>query len=109
MSSQDETRPGTPEGSRPIFVDSPFVMCSTVRTPILALMAAVVCMAAMAASGCTHDAAPAPPAPAIRRVVLITIDTLRADRVGVYGGAAHTPNIDAVARSGVWFTRAYAA
>ena len=37
-------------------------------------------------------------------VVLITIDTLRADRVGCYGyRQARTPNLDALAREGVMF------
>jgi arylsulfatase A-like enzyme/Flp pilus assembly protein TadD len=37
-------------------------------------------------------------------VVLITIDTLRADRVGCYGyKQAHTPNLDSLARQGVFF------
>jgi arylsulfatase A-like enzyme/Flp pilus assembly protein TadD len=37
-------------------------------------------------------------------VVLITIDTVRADRVGCYGyREAHTPNLDALAREGVLF------
>jgi choline-sulfatase len=42
-----------------------------------------------------------------QRVVLITIDTLRADRVGCYGAArAHTPTLDAAAASGVRFETA---
>ena len=49
-----------------------------------------------------------PPAP-IRSVVLITIDTLRADRVGAYGWtAARTPAMDALAARGARFTRAFA-
>jgi choline-sulfatase len=54
----------------------------------------------------------APPVakPAAHNLVLITIDTLRADHVGAYGYArAHTPTLDAVARAGVLFERAYAA
>lgn len=48
-------------------------------------------------------------APAARSVVLITIDTLRADRVGAYGLAtARTPVLDALAREGARFARAYA-
>ena len=40
-------------------------------------------------------------------IVLISIDTLRADRVGAYGyAAAKTPAIDALAREGVLFERA---
>jgi choline-sulfatase len=45
-----------------------------------------------------------PPKP---NVVLITIDTLRADRLGCYGyKSAHTPNIDRIASEGVMFTNA---
>lgn len=41
-------------------------------------------------------------------VLLITIDTLRADRLGAYGDAkARTPALDALARGGVVFERAY--
>jgi arylsulfatase A-like enzyme/Flp pilus assembly protein TadD len=42
-------------------------------------------------------------------VLLITLDTTRADRLGCYGYArAATPNIDALARQGVLFANAYA-
>ena len=40
-------------------------------------------------------------------VVLIVADTLRADHLGSYGGPAHTPNLDALAASGVRFANAY--
>lgn len=40
-------------------------------------------------------------------VILITVDTLRADRIGVYGFArAHTPTLDQFAREGVRFAKA---
>jgi Sulfatase/HEAT repeats len=43
-----------------------------------------------------------------RDVLLISVDALRADHVGAYGYARHTtPNIDALARSGIVFTHAY--
>src|SRR5690242_5338918 len=46
----------------------------------------------------------APAWPRTPNVVLITIDTVRADHVGCYGdGDARTPNLDALARGGVLF------
>jgi len=39
-------------------------------------------------------------------VVLITLDTFRADHLGVLGGEAETPNLDALAASGSLFTNA---
>lgn len=52
------------------------------------------------------------PAGSARRtpnVVIITVDTLRADRVGAYGSeSAATPSIDRLAARGVRFERAYA-
>jgi hypothetical protein len=51
-----------------------------------------------------------PSTPAVRSVLLITVDTLRADHVGAYGYAkARTPVLDGLARGGVVFDRAYAA
>jgi arylsulfatase A-like enzyme len=44
-------------------------------------------------------------APGAPNVVFVTIDTLRADHVGIYGGAARTPNFDRVAAEGVRFAR----
>jgi len=47
------------------------------------------------------------PGPA--RIVLVTIDTLRADRVGAYGDlGAHTPHLDELAERGVRFDQAIA-
>lgn len=49
----------------------------------------------------------APPAPRPQRILLVTIDTLRADRVGAYGfKGAHTPTLDALAKDGVRFDTA---
>src|SRR4051812_5913747 len=52
---------------------------------------------------------PPAPIPSARNLLTITIDTLRADRVGAYGyTAAHTPTLDRLAHDGVLFTHAYA-
>jgi arylsulfatase A-like enzyme len=40
-------------------------------------------------------------------VVLIVVDTLRADHVGVYGSDVSTPNMDGLAAAGVRFSNAY--
>jgi arylsulfatase A-like enzyme len=51
--------------------------------------------------GSAHDARP--------DIVLIVVDTLRADHVSLYGHErATTPHIDALAAEGSWFPRAYA-
>ena len=49
------------------------------------------------------------PASKPKNVLLITLDTMRADRLGAYGyTAARTPNLDALARNGVRFDDATA-
>ena len=68
----------------------------------LAPVALLVLTAACAGA----DRPPTPP-PMARNVLLVTIDTLRADRLGVYG-ATHvaTPNIDRLASEGAWAPQA---
>src|SRR5687767_6652988 len=64
-------------------------------------------LVALSALGCSRSE----PAPAVRpaNVLLITLDTTRADRLGAYGySAARTPNLDALARNGVRFDDATA-
>jgi arylsulfatase A-like enzyme/Tfp pilus assembly protein PilF len=49
-----------------------------------------------------------PRAAAAHNVLLITLDTTRADHLGAYGDAeARTPNLDALARGGIRFARVY--
>jgi arylsulfatase A-like enzyme len=60
--------------------------------------------AAASAMAALPRAAQAPQRP---NLVLIVLDTVRADYVGSYGGRARTPNIDSLARRGVRFTNAY--
>ena len=77
--------------------------------------AVLILSLALFAGGCSREAAaPAPPrraepAAPPTAVVLVTIDTLRADHVGAYGyAAARTPTLDRLAREGARFERAYA-
>lgn len=58
--------------------------------------------AALAAAGCRSE----PPVP--RNVVLIVVDTLRADALGVHGSPVPTRTMDDLARSGVRFETALA-
>jgi tetratricopeptide (TPR) repeat protein len=53
-------------------------------------------------------AEPPPAAPRPPSLVLVTLDTTRADRIGAYGyGSGSTPEIDALAAEGVRFDAAY--
>src|SRR5262249_4668138 len=76
------------------------------RTMAMAAGRSVVPLAlALAIAACGRDRSPAPPID----VVLVTIDTLRADRVGVYGHrAAATPVLDRLAARGARFADAVA-
>ncbi|HMF28195.1 MAG TPA: sulfatase-like hydrolase/transferase [Candidatus Cybelea sp.] len=61
---------------------------------------------ALFAAGCTRT----PETARARNLLLVTIDTLRADHVGAYGYTrARTPRLDALATNGAIFARAYAA
>jgi arylsulfatase A-like enzyme len=62
-----------------------------------------IAAALAAAAGCRE------PSPAPRRIVLVTVDTLRADHLGCYGYPRRvSPFIDRLAREGVRFEHAYA-
>jgi choline-sulfatase len=62
---------------------------------------AATAVAAFAAALCGSCSQPVPPATA-RHFVLVTIDTLRADRVGIYTGVDLTPTLDRIAREGAY-------
>jgi choline-sulfatase len=67
----------------------------------LAALAAVLSIAA----GCRR----APPPPTARHLVLVTIDTLRADHVGAYGNSrVATPHLDQISREGAMAEQAMA-
>src|SRR5437773_9161883 len=79
------------------------------RKAAAAALAILVMAASLAAW--KHWSAPAPILPgacAGCNVLLITIDTLRSDRVGAFGGRPGlTPNLDRLAADGLRLTRAY--
>jgi arylsulfatase A-like enzyme/Tfp pilus assembly protein PilF len=72
----------------------------------------VLALAAVAGAGWVALARPrwaqaVLPARAPRNLLIVTLDTLRADHLGSYGyAAAQTPRLDALARSGLRFTQA---
>ena len=61
----------------------------------------------IAFAGCGAGDEPAPAEHGVERIVLVTIDTLRADHVGCYGAElAETPALDALAAEGARFETA---
>ncbi len=103
----------------PSLLPSPSRAPSLVRPSLWPLAVAAVLVAGSAACSPapSGEAAPgdersAPAASAVdlsgHNLLLITVDTLRADRLGVYGDTrAETPRLDALARRGVRFESAY--
>jgi arylsulfatase A-like enzyme len=77
------------------------------RLILAAAPAAIVIL--LAAQGVSLATAPRlPPPKHSSNVLLITLDTLRPDRIGAYGyAAAKTPNLDRLAQSGALFRQAY--
>lgn len=76
---------------------------SRVRPPLrLVALAALAGLAALPLCVLLGCSSPSPD------VILVTVDTLRADRLGAYGWAqARTPTIDRLAASGTLYTRAF--
>jgi choline-sulfatase len=71
------------------------------RTFVIAL-AGVSLLGALFDTGCHRQ-----PPPTAENLVVVTIDTLRADRLGVYGGEVATPNLDRIANAGAFFRHAF--
>jgi arylsulfatase A-like enzyme/tetratricopeptide (TPR) repeat protein len=81
------------------------------RSLAILLLVSVGCCATQARQ--PHESAAVPPRAAASNtrhpnIILITLDTTRADRMGFLGSKRGlTPNLDAMAKQGVAFTRAY--
>jgi arylsulfatase A-like enzyme len=73
----------------------------TTRRRFLQASAATAAAAALGEAGALAAQADRP------NVLLIVIDSLRTDYVGIYGSRVKTPNMDAIAADGLRFTRAY--
>lgn len=67
--------------------------------------ASLALLALMTACGGGEEGDASPDGPR-RNVLLVTLDTTRADRLGCYGGSAATPNLDRLADEGALFARA---
>jgi arylsulfatase A-like enzyme/Flp pilus assembly protein TadD len=77
--------------------------------PALRAAAALFAAGLVIAPGCRRGAPGAPEGQTARHLVLVTIDTLRADRLGAYGhAAAATPNLDRMAGEGALAPQAMA-
>jgi len=61
---------------------------------------------APAGPGRAAEAARAGGGPPVERILLVTIDTLRADHVGAAGGPVETPHLDRIAREGILVSQA---
>src|SRR5215211_4757910 len=78
--------------------------------PVRVLLLRLCCAAWFAAGACRGSGPKPPPSlPATaQNLLIVTIDTMRADHVGAYGnGSARTPTIDAIARRGALFASAF--
>ena len=76
--------------------------------PVLAAILGSAALTFFVISGCRSERAPQSPTPP-RNLLLITVDTLRADALGAYGSkTAATPWLDRLAAAGARFDRARA-
>lgn len=115
-----ETAPGvSPEGAPIGSRSKPLKRLLSNRSVLgLVLIAALAAMAISAwwflaspnrtsATGIALGKLPAGTSPFDLNLLLVTLDTTRADRIGAYGGTdAGTPNLDRLAAEGALFTRA---
>jgi glucan phosphoethanolaminetransferase (alkaline phosphatase superfamily) len=73
----------------------------------MSLIRGLLCLVCLLASAVAGPPAAQPSRPQPPNVILITLDTTRADRMGFLGSQRGlTPNLDALARQSVVFTHA---
>jgi len=73
-----------------------------------------VCVVALVLAACSGDTeeatvarAPLPPKSELPAILLVTLDTTRADHTGIETGLVKTPNLESLAASGINYTQAY--
>jgi len=75
------------------------------------ICAGVLALVLTACSGGSEEPAvakaPMPPESELPAILLVTLDTTRADRTGIETDLVKTPNLEALAASGVYFNQAY--
>ena len=76
------------------------------RLLLVLIMAVTACSREPGEAG-TAPAKAKPAGPASPSVLLVTLDTTRADRTGVETDRVATPNLEALARRGLYFSQAY--
>ena len=102
-------RAGRQAASAPPTAGDPAGTRATLRVVAIAMVAVVVAIGGyLGYRGLTGARAPAFVHQADQNVLLVTIDTLRADAVGAYGGRVRTPNLDHLAALGLRFEAAHA-
>jgi arylsulfatase A-like enzyme len=105
MTSLQDRHDGTPMNHFPRISDSPGVLPSMFQADRSRVILALVLAAALAAASCGGHK----PAARLDSLLLITIDTLRADHVSCYGPSpARTPSLDALASRGALVRNAWA-
>ena len=91
--------------SRARSVSGPRTIARRPRERLSGLLVPWIAIATLVLEGCSQVP---PPLPGADAVLLITIDTLRADHLGCYGNdILRTPNIDNIAARGLSFDRFY--
>ncbi len=65
---------------------------------------AICALVVVSVFGCSRTV----PTPQPRNLLIVSVDTLRADAIGIAGGRAKTPNIDALLERGTYFRQAIA-
>jgi arylsulfatase A-like enzyme len=77
------------------------------RPPAIVAILAVVAVSALGAAGCGPRRTEVAPLPAPSNILLLTVDTVRADHLSSYGyGRRTSPTIDRLAAAGVRFDQA---